>query len=181
MPTPGKEKYYETADAIAIQAAVRAVVQVVIPTTSLVWGGHPAITTMIRHAIGKMNTRLQEQLILYQSDYFKTVFPKENLFFKHVTHIPETSDKKVSITHMRHQMIEEHDFKAAVFIGGMKGVEKEYEFFAKTHPHALLLPVASTGGAAKNIYEKLTAAPDKRLLEDYEYISLFQSLLKNYL
>ena len=181
IPTPGKETYYETADAIAIQAAVRAAVQVIVPTTQLVWGGHPAITTMIRHAIGRMTMKEQERVTLYQSDYFKTVFPKENVFFKHTVHVPETADKKISIAHMRRQMIEQSSFTAAIFIGGMKGVEKEYELFYKIHPHTLTLPIASTGGAAKNIYEKSPIPFDRRLLEDYEYTSLFQSLLKKHL
>ncbi|MDB5273782.1 MAG: Uncharacterized protein JWO58_2149 [Chitinophagaceae bacterium] len=181
IPTPGKEKYFETADALAIHAAVRAVTQVVLPNNQLIWGGHPAITTMIRHTIGRMEVEVQDQLTLYQSDYFKTIFPRENIFFKQLITVPETPDKKISITNMRHKMIEQYPFKAAVFIGGMKGVEKEYEIFCKAHPHALLLPVASTGAAARIIYDTLPAPADKRLMEDYEYNSLFQSLLQEYL
>ena len=181
IPTPGKEDYYDTADAMAIHAAVRATVLVVAPKTRLVWGGHPAITTMVRHTIGRMTAEAREQLTMYQSEYFKSVYPKEHQFFPHIHHIPETPDKKISITRMRHQMIEENEFKAAIFIGGMKGVEKEYEIFRHAHPQALVVPVASTGAAAKNIYEKMPVPPDGRLSYDYEYIPLFQSLLQAHL
>ena len=181
LPSPGKENYYETADAMAIHAAVRAAVLVVAPKARLIWGGHPAITTMVHHTIGRMSAESRELLTVYQSDYFKSVFPKEQQFFKHVISVPETPDKKISITRMRHQMIEENNFKAALFIGGMKGVEKEYEIFRQAHPHALLIPVASTGGAAKIIYEQMDIKPDERLQYDYEYIPLFQSLLQEHL
>ncbi|MDF2457328.1 MAG: Uncharacterized protein K0R51_3321 [Cytophagaceae bacterium] len=181
IPTPGKESYYQTADAMAIQAAVRATVQVVVPKARLIWGGHPAITTIIHHTIGRMQADLRDLVTMYQSDYFKAVFPKEHRFFTDVKTVAETADKKVSITKMRHRMIEENDFKAAIFIGGMKGVEKEYEIFRSAHPQALLLPVASTGAAAKTIYEQTPEQHDNRLLHDHEYVSLFQSLLQAYL
>lgn len=181
VPTPGKQDYYETADAHAIQAAVRATALVVIPNAKLVWGGHPAITTIIHHTIGRMSAEAREKLTMYQSDYFKAVFPKEHFFFKHIETVPETTDKKVSITLMRHRMIEENEFKAAIFIGGMQGVEKEYEIFRTTHPKALLLPIASTGGAAKKIYEEMETPPDPRLRNDYEYIPLLHSLLQEYI
>ncbi len=166
---------------MAIQAAVRATVQVVIPKARLVWGGHPAITTIIHHTLGRMPADLRSQVTMYQSDYFKAVFPKEQHFFTDVKTVSETPDKKVSITNMRHRMIEENNFKAAIFIGGMKGVEKEYEIFRQSHPQALLLPVASTGAAAKNIYEQMPEHHDDRLLHDCEYFTLFQSLLQAYL
>ncbi len=35
------------------------------------------------------------------------------------------------------------------FIGGMEGVEEEYKMFIRKHPHAIILPIASTGAAAK--------------------------------
>jgi hypothetical protein len=181
IPTPGKENYYDTADAMAIHAAVRAVVLVVAPKMRLVWGGHPAITTMIHHTIGRMTAEARDRLMMYQSDYFKSVFPKEDQFFQHIQYVPETPDKKISITRMRHQMIEENAFKAAIFIGGMKGVEKEYDIFCNAHPEALVLPVASTGAAAKIIYEKITPPPNERLLFDYEYVPLFQSLLQEHI
>jgi len=181
IPKPGKEDYYETADAMAIQAAVRAAVQVVVPKTQLIWGGHPAITTIIHHTLGRMSTDLRSQVTLYQSDYFKAVFPKEHQFFKGIQAVPETADKKISLNAMRHRMIKENNFTAALFIGGMKGVEKEYDIFRTAHPEALVLPVASTGAAAKVIYEQMSESPDARLLHDYEYVSLFQSLLQAHL
>lgn len=181
IPTPGKQDYYETADALAIQAAVRATVLVVIPKAKLVWGGHPAITTIIHHTIGRMPAETRGKLKMYQSDYFKAVFPKEHFFFKNIEAIPETADKKVSISQMRHRMIEENEFKAAIFIGGMQGVEKEYEIFRAIHPKALLLPIASTGAAAKLIYEAMETPADTRLPDDYEYIPLLQSLLQEYI
>jgi hypothetical protein len=152
-----------------------------VPKAQLVWGGHPVVTTLIRHVIGKMDKHLQERITVYQTDYFKAVFPKENVFFQHIVHVPEAADKKASINAMRHQMIEQNAFKAAIFIGGMKGVEKEYEIFRNAHPEALVIPVASTGGAAKVIYEEQLQRPDTRLKDNHEYFALFQHLLEPYI
>ena len=44
-------------------------------------------------------------------------------------------------------MIQSAKFAAGVFIGGMEGVEQEYELFVRAHPKALALPVATGRGA----------------------------------
>lgn len=80
---------------------------------------------------------------------------------------------------MRLRMFNDHEFKAGIFIGGMDGVEVEYEMFKSIHPRAMLFPVASTGAAAKIIYEGMEAKPDKRLAYDFAYMALFRSLFES--
>lgn len=48
-------------------------------------------------------------------------------------------------------MLSRDDLVAAVFIGGMEGVEAEHELFRQFHPTADVLPVPSPGGAALNL------------------------------
>jgi hypothetical protein len=76
-------------------------------------------------------------------------------------------------------MLSESEFSAGIFIGGMDGIEEEYNMFRHMYPDALLLPIASTGAATKIIYDNFL--PDElkneRLLKDYGYMSLFQKLL----
>lgn len=172
-------KYFETADVIAIRDAVRALATVVIPHSILVWGGHPAITPLIRYVMGRMNSKLKEHVTLYQSRFFAAQFSDDNSAFENIKLIPSTGERESSLRHMRTRMINDHDYAAGIFIGGMEGVEDEFEVFRKAHPAALLLPVASTGAAARLIYDSINPRADKRLLDDYAYMSMFKELLKD--
>src|SRR5690606_27748535 len=111
---------------------------------------------------------------------FEKFFPEDNNKFQNVilTEIIE-NDKDLSLKHMRERMFSENDFAAAVFIGGMGGIEVEYNMFREYHPDALLLPIASTGAATKIVYDNLLPEEFKneRLVKDYGYMSLFQKFL----
>ena len=77
---------------------------------------------------------------------------------------------------MREQMLSREDLVGAVFIGGMDGVEVEYDIFRRRNPKAFILPVAAPGGAALNL------ARDKgyfigRELEDIDFATLFSRYL----
>jgi len=172
------KKYFESADVIAIRDAVRALATLVIPQTKLIWGGHPAITPLIRHVLNRMNFSPKDHVTIYQSNFFKEYFPPDNLDFEDIRIINEKFDKDSSLLEMRNEMINGNEFKVGIFIGGMEGVELEFEMFKKAHPKALLLPVASTGAAAKIIYDNKVENPDIRLKNEYAYMSLFRSLLK---
>jgi hypothetical protein len=76
-------------------------------------------------------------------------------------------------------MLTEHQFAAGIFIGGMEGIEDEFNLFREFHPQALLLPIASTGAATRIVYNDYLAREMKneRLENDYAYMSLFQDLL----
>lgn len=153
---------------------------VVIPKCTLIWGGHPAITPLIRYVMGKMDTNLKEHVTIYQSDFFRKFFPEDNGFFENIEITPINKDRDSSLLDMRNAMMS-NNFKVGIFIGGMEGVEDEFSMFREMHPNALVLPVASTGAAAKIIYDSFIVRPDERLMNDYAYMSLFRDLLKQYL
>lgn len=175
------EKYFATADIVAIRDAVRALATVTIPKTTLVWGGHPAITPLIRYVLNRMNTNLKDHVTLYQSNFFRKFFPEDNFAFENIVVVKENIDRETSLIDMRNEMIRGNNFKAGIFIGGMEGVEEEYHIFNEAHPNALMLPIASTGAAAKIIYDNLNPKPSTRLENDYAYMALFKSLLADYL
>ena len=77
-------KYFTTVDVLAIREAIRALVTVVIPKTILVWGGHPAITPIIRTVSENLNLDCKNHLILYQSNWFEGQFPQDNEAFQKV-------------------------------------------------------------------------------------------------
>ena len=172
-------KYFDSADIIAIRDSVIALASIVLPKHRLIWGGHPSITPIIYYVMGKMNLNVQEHVILYQSKFFEYLFPKDNNRFQNVILTDNLGEVSESILHMRNRMFQENEFTAAVFIGGMEGIEDEFKMFRDFHPEALLLPVASTGAAAKIVYDEFL--PDnfknERLVKDYGYMSLFQKFL----
>lgn len=180
IPSRKKDpKYYESADIIAIRDSVIALASVVLPNHRLIWGGHPSITPIIYYLMEKFNLNIQEHVTLYQTKFFEEFFPKDNNKFQNVILTDNLGERDESILHMRERMFQESKFAGAVFIGGMKGIEDEFKMFKSFHPEAILLPIASTGAAAKLVYEELL--PDElrneRLVKDYGYMSLFQKLL----
>ena len=135
IPDPKRDaKYHDTADKTAIRDAVRALITVVLPHGKIVWGGHPAITPLVKVIAEGMGVREADKVVIFQSNFFKKYFPKENSHFEKIvrTRVVE-GDRNKSLALMRKQMIESERFDAGVFIGGMEGVEEEYRLFTTAH------------------------------------------------
>lgn len=178
VPKPGRE-FYGTEDVIAIRDAVIALASTVLanPAYHLIWGGHPSITPLITLVLDRYELKMSDKVTLYQSDWFRDNFPPENKDVGNRVITDKLSTMGNSLELMRDKMIRDNDYAAAVFIGGMGGIFKEYELFRKCHPHALVLPIASTGAAAKGLFDKYSGQFDKRLLTELSYTSLFKELL----
>ncbi|HZJ36259.1 MAG TPA: hypothetical protein VFD29_06510 [Gillisia sp.] len=180
IPYPERdEKFYSTADIVAIRDSVRALTTVVVPKAQLIWGGHPAITPLIRFVTERMDVDLKEHVTLYQSNFFRRFFPKDNLHFENKVIVEEGPDKNSSLLNMRKEMLS-NNFSAAIFIGGMEGVLEEFEIFRKYNPNVLTLPIASTGAAAKIIFEN-NGNQNERLISDFAYMALFRDLLSDFI
>lgn len=179
VPVAGRAdgKYLATADIIAIRDAVIALASVALPRYHLIWGGHPSITPLIANVLRHSNKEVNSSVTVYQSSYFVKEFPKENKDVEHVVVTESLGERGSSLELMRRQMVSENDYAAAVFIGGMDGVEDEYKMFVESHPEAKVFPMASTGAAALMLYEANTDAFDERLKTDMAYASLFKDLL----
>lgn len=175
VPDPRRNpKYYETADVTAIREAVRALATLVLQNGLLVWGGHPAITPMIRVVAESLGASITERIVLYQSAFFAGQFPASNDVFERILVTPKLETREDSLALMRQRMLSEHTYTAGVFIGGMEGVEEEFELFRELQPTALALPVASTGGAAKLLFNKADEYFPEQLQKEYSYLSLFR-------
>ena len=125
-------KYLETADAAAIRDSVRALVSVLVPGAQIVFGGHPEITPLVRLLVGGMTPNEREHVVLYQSLYFRNQLPPEVSEFEEVRFTDAVDgDLDASLANMRGAMISAHHFDAAVFLGGMEGVETEYDTFRR--------------------------------------------------
>lgn len=173
IPDPKRgPEYAATADTVAIAAAVSSLVHVVLGRRRLVWGGHPAITPIVWAMSEELGVEYGQWVSLYQSTFWKDEFPEDNDKFGNVTYVDAVdNDLNGSIAAMRDRMLSEHDFTAAVFIGGMKGIVDEYELFSKLHPRAAVVPVISTGGAAIEVGKVVPRSPD--LETDMDYVGVF--------
>lgn len=182
IPYPDRDKkYYDIADIVSIRDAVRALATVVIPKAHLIWGGHPSITPLIRFVMDRMNIDLKNHITLYQSLFFEEYFPPDNFAFENIMLTEKRNNREESLELMRSKLINENEFKVGIFIGGMEGINDEYLMFKERHPNALILPIASTGGAARILYENQPQAYDMRLMNDYAYMALFRDLLNDYI
>jgi hypothetical protein len=180
IPLPERDpRYFETADIVAIRDAIIALTTVVLPIHKIIWGGHPSITPLIYYVMEKLGLNIQEHVKLYQSLWFEHLFPADNNKFENIVFTDKLQDNPTSTHLMRDRMLSENEYSAAVFIGGMEGIEIEYNLFREKHPNALVLPIASTGAATRILYDNLMPndSRNERLLRDYGYMSLFQDLL----
>ena len=178
IPLPERDpQYVKTADVFAIRDAVAALAKIVIPEANLVWGGHPSITPLIRYVLAKTNVPVHDHVSLYQSNFFRDSFPEDNDAFESIFLVETMDDRESSILKMREEMICKNQFCAGVFIGGMDGVVDEFNMFKEAHPEAILLPIASTGAAALQIYEADRAKFSIKLKESFAYFSLFDDFL----
>ncbi len=154
VPLPSRDAaYFGTADVLAIRDAVRALIIVIIEENiQLVFGGHPAISPMIRLQIAQAGLPIGDKVVMYQSRFFDRAFPDDNKSFEHVilTNIVD-NDREKSLAHMRNVMLS-GSFICEIFIGGMEGVEDEYKLFRKVQRRTPAFPVSSTGAASANIY-----------------------------
>lgn len=177
IPLPERDKkYYETADVIAIRDAVIALCTTILPNYKLIWGGHPSITPLVNYVLQKLNIGIQDHVELYQSKFFEKFYPEDNNKFENVILTPILEDRDASLKLMREIMLGDKEFAAGIFIGGMQGVVDEYKIFKELHPNAIVIPLASTGAAAKMIHEN-EINPNERFLNDYAYSSTFKEFL----
>ncbi len=128
-------RYAETADSVAIGAAVSAPIHVTLGRRLLVWGGQPMITPMIWVVAQDIGVDYGRWVRLYQSRHFKDEFPEDNERFQNVTYTDDIDkDREKSLFAMRERMFSEHKFKAAVFIAGMSGIVQQYNLFRRMQP-----------------------------------------------
>lgn len=177
VPLVNRGNYHETANPFLIQCAVRELIISAIRQHKIVWGGHPAITPMIWAICEDLEIDYSDAVILYQSSFFKDRFPEENQRFHNVVLTDAVpGDQNASLLLMREQMLSRDDLAAAVFIGGMDGVEAEYDLFVRFHPQAKVLPIAAPGGAALALAKRVGISDESELC-DVDFSRLFHSHL----
>ncbi|MBL8601141.1 MAG: hypothetical protein JNK72_04375 [Myxococcales bacterium] len=180
VPDPLRHpKYITTVDVMAIREAVRALVAVVTPNRKLVFGGHPAISPFVLLAADELGKR--DQVVIFVSEHFRNVVPQDNLVFPNLVWTPAVSGgRDASLRLMREEMLGGFTMTAGVFLGGMEGVEAEHELFEQLCPLAPSYPVASTGAAARLLFDAHRGVSDPAvrvaLENEYTFFALFGRL-----
>ena len=175
IPVMGRGNYYKTADPFLIQFAVRQLVTTMIRDQKIVWGGHPAITPMVLTICEDLQIDYSKSVILYQSRFFEDRFPQETYFDNIILIDAVPGNRDMSLSRMREAMLSREDLKAAVFVGGMEGVEVEYEMFRHFHPDGKVLPVPAAGGAARHL--AIECGYDEDMLDDVDFARMFRTEL----
>lgn len=191
IPDPKRDpRYFSTGDTIAIRDAVIALVGIVLPRTTLVFGGHPAITPLVKWVADQFGSF--DRVRMFQSKFFRDRYIQEIEVFRYKEVEPE-GDRENSLLAMRREMLDSEKFSAAFFIGGMDGVEREYELVQKLKYPVPIFPVYTTGAAAREIWElEIRKASDlpaairstrqtelRQLRTEISYVALFTRLLEN--
>lgn len=178
IPLPGRDRrYFETSDVLAIRDSVKALVSTALAESTIVFGGHPAITPLVALLIRGLPVTAKRRVILYQSRFFEGDFLDENDEFIALRFTPALDNRDASLRRMREEMIASQKFDAAIFIGGMEGIFDEYRHFHSVHPQALCYPIASTGAAALDLYREIGGGR-RDLIYELTYPTLFRNLLK---
>jgi SLOG cluster3 family len=221
-PTRSKE-YWDARNLVNLREAVRALCAYVLPRRPLVFGGHPAITPLVRAMADRVSydagqSGFKPEILLFLSSHFKSRFPANVAQFKDTELIPavlpdggetkpDEGDRAMSLALMRYCMIGKPDpkplipqlaeygrrlgaerqsrfgtteFAAGVFIGGMEGVEREFNIFRYFHPKTPAWPIASTGAACIKLLDSMDFRMPLRhmlLKDEIPYTRLFEELL----
>jgi hypothetical protein len=183
VPLPSRSPaYFDRANVIAIRDAVRALAIVVVQQKiTLVFGGHPAITPMIRLQIAQAGAPVGDRVVMFQSRFFEREFPKDNAAFERVELVDAVqNDRQKSLLRMREVMLAE-SCHAGLFIGGMEGVEEEYAMFQRLQRGIPAFPIASTGAAAQILFERDAELQREHpeLRDEISYLSLIRNLVEH--
>jgi hypothetical protein len=203
---PERQLWRYKPDPVAILEAVRALVAVTVRDRQLVFGGHPAISPMVENAARTLpmgsptsgdlvesaepttaaGATAASNVFIYQSEFFFTMIPPEARKFENLIWTERDpnapQDREACLLTMRRAMIGSRQFAAAIFVGGMDGVEKEWALFGDLQPNVPRFPIASTRGAAELLlgdYLQSGGGPGlvQRLAKDLQYRLLFHDLL----
>jgi hypothetical protein len=181
VPDPSRHPTYsQTARPARIREAVTQLARVVLPHGLLVFGGHPAFSPLVLTVAQQLGA--VGCVVIYQSRFFEKLVPQDSMAFPNLTWTPEVGgDRELSLARMREEMLGAYRFGAGFFVGGMEGVEDEYSMFQRMRPDVLAYPVASTGGAARVLFDRGEGPQDavtRGMLErELVYGYLFQKLL----
>jgi len=155
----------------------------------LVSAAHPTIAPLLLYVAAEIEPRQTERVVIYQSQLFEDVLPTATRRFEaeDIGQVIWTEAREgdplvretwgPSLDLMRRQMLSETDPRAAIFIGGMEGIQVEYELFREVFPDRPTYAIGYPGGEARRLSEQRDSPLGSRLANDDVYPTLWYSVL----
>lgn len=187
-------------DALEITDAVVAATRAIFGSGGrLVYGAHPAIAPLVLRVARSFADARREDLPLvriYQSGVFEGFIPESTWELVHsglgelvlTDPVPgETpTNCPMSLARMREEMLnpEVNDLVAALFIGGMAGIDRELELYRLRFGDRPVYALGAPGGAARSLAHQ--ADPDgspfvtgQELAESRHYPALMEGIIRD--
>ena len=178
QPQQGRE-YFGKGNIPAIREAVMALTRVCMEYhIPICFGGHPAISPLVYSIAKDYDEEFAENVLIYQSEWFKEKTPKVVSYYKQIVWTPKGSDVKSSVSVMRDKIFE-NDFDCGVFIGGMDGIIDEATRFHTQNPKSTMIAIPNTGGAT-SVLQSITKFQFTEFPDSYAYVAEFKKALEKY-
>jgi len=160
------QNYYLNTNPLNITNAVVSFIESILKRNGkIIFGGHPTISPLVLTVAKKFIPILNGEkdpvrIYIYQSEMFKDKISKftNELLDLGIGKIIWTKSfndlREKSLYDMRVQMLKQHNISAGIFIGGMEGIEEEFDLFKEIYPETPMYLIGSSGGATKILFEK---------------------------
>jgi SLOG cluster3 family len=191
---PDPNRWIGTYDALEITDAVVAFARVFLTAGArLVSAAHPTIAPLLLYVAAELQTHESERVVIYQSQLFEDALPSATRRFEADgigriiwtqalpgnPHKPESWGPSLEL--MRQTMLAETEPSAAVFVGGMYGVQLEYDLYTSRFPTRPTYPVGRPGGEARLLLDRSSSPLRDRLMSDSIYPAMWRSVLEDLL
>ncbi len=155
FPSGNRGERFRPYDPSGIADAVSAFTRAILAGNGkLVFGGHPTITPLVLMIARELS--VTNSVDVFQSAWFRHIripevddIQSERLGVIHWTESADDLERSLRI--MRNEMIGSIPYEAAIFVGGMEGIQDEYNLFAELRPDIPCIPVSGPGGAAATL------------------------------
>ena len=153
------DRYFKNSNPQDIIDCVKAITYEIIQNKmKVIFGGHPTISPVILNV--KKNYPLESEerdIYIYQSKYFEEKISENTKElaknFGLIVWTKKRENLEESLAIMRKEMLQ-NGLDAAIFIGGMEGIIKEYHLFKEFHKTKPAYVIKTTGGATEEIIDE---------------------------
>lgn len=155
----------------------------------IVTAAHPTLAPLLLYVAAEFPPSAEPLVLIYQSLLFDNVLPTATRRFEaagvgalvwteaHEGDHPEPGKWESSLEIMRTQMLDEVNPDAAVFIGGMEGIQTEYALFRDKFPGRPMCAVKRPGGGAARLRGLETRSGSVELEQDVTYPTLWRNFI----
>lgn len=187
---PDPARWHGHFDALEITDAVVAIARTVLRHDGrIVTAAHPTIAPLLLYVAAEQSVYGEPPIVVYQSAVFDPILPAATRRFEadgvgtlirtepEGDEPPDPTRAPRSLERMRRQMLVDEAPAAAVFIGGMEGIQAEHALFSELRAGCPTYSFGVPGGAAQH----LVAESPPELREDLANSSVYPALARRIL